>query len=124
MKLADRITKGEWVFDKHENFSQWFGNITGHPDPKDGQVIRTILCLTRYPEDPEQKANALLIAEAGTVANETGKTPRELLDQRDEAVEACKKAFIVMANPDICTKQYKKIVIEMAQQAIANAGCK
>lgn len=34
------------------------------------------------------EADANLIAEAGTVANETGLTPRELLKQRDELLEA------------------------------------
>lgn len=36
----------------------------------------------------ECKANAQLIAEAGTVANECGKTPRELLEERNELLEA------------------------------------
>jgi hypothetical protein len=36
----------------------------------------------------EQEANAQLIAEAGTVTNETGKTPRELQKERDEVLAA------------------------------------
>lgn len=35
-----------------------------------------------------KKANAELIAEAGTVYHETGCTPRQLLQQRDEALKA------------------------------------
>lgn len=37
---------------------------------------------------PEKEANARLIAEAGTVATECGLSPRELLAQRDELLEA------------------------------------
>ena len=36
----------------------------------------------------ERIANAKLIAEAGTVANETGFTPRQLVDQKVEILEA------------------------------------
>jgi len=35
--------------------------------------------------------NGPLIAEAGTVYNETGFTPRQLADQKDALLEACKK---------------------------------
>ena len=41
-------------------------------------------------DDFEAEANARLIAEAGTVANETGKTPRQLADERDELLKALK----------------------------------
>jgi hypothetical protein len=43
--------------------------------------------------EKEMNANAHLIAEAGTVANETGLTPRELKEQRDNLYWACKKVF-------------------------------
>jgi len=42
-------------------------------------------------EDVEDKANAKLIAEAGTVTNECGLTPRQLLEQRNELLEALKE---------------------------------
>ena len=38
--------------------------------------------------DMERLANARLIAEAGTVAHETGLTPRQLAEQRAELLEA------------------------------------
>jgi len=44
----------------------------------------------RTPE--EAQANARLIAEAGTVAHETGLTPRQLAEQRDELLAALKEA--------------------------------
>jgi len=39
------------------------------------------------------EANARLIAEAGTVAHETGLTPRQLAEQRDELVKALQWAL-------------------------------
>lgn len=39
----------------------------------------------------EAIANAELIAEAGTVTNESGLTPRQLLEQRDELLEVAKR---------------------------------
>ncbi|BEV44811.1 hypothetical protein [Afipia carboxidovorans] len=39
------------------------------------------------------EANARLIAEAGTVAHETGLTPRQLAEQRDELLEALQWAL-------------------------------
>lgn len=41
-------------------------------------------------DNTEREANARLIAEAGTVASETGMTPRQLADQRKELLEVCK----------------------------------
>lgn len=38
--------------------------------------------------EEEAEANAKLIAEAGTVANECGLTPRQLLEQRNELLRA------------------------------------
>lgn len=40
-------------------------------------------------EEVADRANANLIAEAGTVHNETGLSPRELLGQRDALLAAC-----------------------------------
>lgn len=41
----------------------------------------------------EMKANARLIAEAGTVAHETGLTPRQLADLNKELLEALKDLY-------------------------------
>ncbi len=37
---------------------------------------------TEYPSDGENEANANLMAEAGTITNETGLTPTDLRNQR------------------------------------------
>lgn len=80
----------------------------------------------------EIAANARLIAEAGTVTNETGKTPRQLLAQRDELLAALrgitdcflpdsheptddKRRDWVSAAPEVATK------VRAARTAIQNA---
>jgi len=50
-----------------------------------------------YPIE-EAKANAKLIAEAGTVTNETGYTPRQLADQKAELLEALDELRIAVGN--------------------------
>lgn len=47
-------------------------------------------------EMPEDFDNAKLIAEAGTVANETGYTPRQLADQKADLLDALKCAVILI----------------------------
>jgi hypothetical protein len=42
-------------------------------------------------ELPEDFANAKLIAEAGTIASETGLSPRELAEQREELLGALRE---------------------------------
>ena len=49
----------------------------------------------------EHRANAALIAEAGTVYHETGLTPREILAQRDELFAALDKAIHILAPYDV-----------------------
>lgn len=46
------------------------------------------------PFTEEAKANAALIAEAGTVHHETGLTPRQLVEQRDALAKALEFALL------------------------------
>lgn len=39
-------------------------------------------------------ANANLFAEAGTIANQTGLTPKQLLEQRDELLDVLKDVYL------------------------------
>ena len=63
------------------------------------------------------KANADLICEAGNVANETGLTPRELLNQRNELL-ASLKSLLQMSIELGANPSYK--TIQAAKTAIAN----
>ena len=72
----------------------------------------------------EKQHNALFIAEAYDVANETGLMPRELLEQRDDLLVSCKwllKAYKGMLSAS--GVKYKKGQIPgitQAEQAISN----
>lgn len=77
------ITPGEWYADEpSENGSI---AIRNKPDTY-------MICRVNPTDDAELEDhhNARIIAEAGTVANQTGLSPRQLLAQRDELVEALK----------------------------------
>lgn len=51
----------------------------------------------------EAMANATLIAEGGTVANETGYTPRQLADQKAALLEACKDMASILNGLNVNT---------------------
>lgn len=71
------------------------------------------------------EVHANLIAEALTVANETGLTPRQLLEQRDELLETCKLGvkFIGSLPRTISQTQQenKDGFLEILEQAINKA---
>jgi hypothetical protein len=73
----------------------------GKPDNGDWQYaiqIARILPIEPRVSRNEREANARLIAEAGTVATETGLTPRQLADQRAELLEALTSAYHILAS--------------------------
>lgn len=72
-----KITPGRWVFNQ---FVEHAGTISADTVGKRIAVI----CAPSLGQTSETDANGRLIAEAGTVANETGLTPRQLADQRAE----------------------------------------
>lgn len=73
-------TPGPWEVDTaHEEGC----GIAVIPGPTGGSVAEV------YGDNKkQQKANAQLIAEAGTVATETGLSPRQLVEQRDDLLKA------------------------------------
>ena len=82
-----KITKGVWdvadYLDKengNRSLAVWVGQ---------DQTI--CLVSPKISENKTDLANAKLIAEAGTVANETGKTPRQLYDENKILLEAINK---------------------------------
>lgn len=68
----------------------------------------------------EQRANARLIAEAGTVYHETGKTPRELEQQCKQLEEA-----LLLALPELnglaLVSPYAKSLADKARAALSAA---
>ena len=71
---------------------------------------------------PEMEANAELICEAFNVANETGKTPRQLTDENKELLEACIKAFDILNTPYKDWQQAEwEEAVQLSRAAIHNA---
>lgn len=70
-------TKGEWYNNPLE------GKIR---DGNQGIICELVIGIKT---DQEYEANAKLIAEAGTVANETGYTPKQLAEHKDILHRAC-----------------------------------
>lgn len=84
MKTELGITKGEWEVEKFENEfeSTIYSNGVRIAEAKSfGSGFNDATSNQRI-------ANAKLIAEAGTVANETGKTPRQLAEENKVLLDA------------------------------------
>lgn len=95
--MKNKHTKGEWSVSKSQFSSKLFGTHTGFSIHSTSNMpLRSICNITLnnavgIPEN-EREANAKLIAEAGTVANECGLSPRQLLDQRNMLLIELKSA--------------------------------
>jgi hypothetical protein len=70
----------------------WF-QVQAEKNGYHGRVGSVAITPDRNERNAEDEANARLIAEAGTVATETGLTPRQLAEQRAELLEAAKDAL-------------------------------
>ena len=112
MKNELGITKGEWGYFHNGNYFEVRSNngLTPyisifHFNKSEFNGIDEVC------EKEEAEANAQLIAEAGTVANETGKTPRQLADDNKLLLEAL---------IDI-TNSYRKYVNVTEEHLIKNA---
>lgn len=83
--MKTKHTKGEWELSK--NFNQGIRVLVGQDNP----ITMTNICsVSGRPSDKEVEANAKLIAEAGTVANECGLSPKQLLEQRNDFLAVSK----------------------------------
>lgn len=122
LKVGD-CTPGPWYW--YENFSFVLADVPqdinhksyrGFDDPvHDGKYL---IC-----ESVPLSANAQLIAEAGTVAHETGLTPRQLLQQRDELREALDELLLVIDSrwyQEALKDASIKRIISLCNKAIAN----
>ncbi len=85
MSEAMKPTPGPWIADDNESYSPWHiwsrMTPTGHGEP--GRLIAAVIGADDQADD-----DACLIAEAGTVFHETGLSPRQILEQRDELLAA------------------------------------
>src|SRR5579871_3790386 len=83
-----RHTPGPWRFDSGLNV------LAGK------RVVANCNSLMSSDDDtrPENTANAQLIAEAGTIASETGLSPRELAEQREELLGALEGLLLLCEN--------------------------
>ena len=72
----------------------------------------------REREDAESRANARLIAEAGTVFHNTGLSPVQLVEQRDELMAALKACAAVCAGETV-NKRGLVSALEQARTALA-----
>lgn len=79
--METKISKGEWILNRDNT-------ITATHD----RVLIAQICSAGNNEIAQQ-ANAQLIIEAGNVANETGKTPRQLAEENKELLEALQYAI-------------------------------
>ena len=90
-------TPGPWAPEKYSSGCGHI-NVTGPrllPRPRFGPVAAAYANLAGPMDEAcvaEMKANASLIAEAGTVLHETGLTPRQLAEERAELLEALQNA--------------------------------
>lgn len=89
MSEASNPTPGPW---------EASGNLVRSPMHQPEGLPRGVQiaeCMDGYfqPFTEEAKANAALIAEAGTVHHETGLTPRQLVEQRDALLSALDAAM-------------------------------
>jgi len=80
-------TKGPWRVAKHDTLKDVY-----HVDAGPQGYERTTVAIA---SGKEAEPNAFLIAEAGTVAHETGKTPRQLADENRALLDAVKLAAVM-----------------------------
>jgi len=72
----------------------------------------------------EAEANAALIAEAGTVAHETGKTPRQLAEENRELLKALKQLQTIVRDEYHLLDIKKRPALCLADAQAGNAIAK
>lgn len=101
--LPGKVTRGPW-------------NVTTHNGQyevrHDGSADHRWHVADVYPAAAEAEANALLIAEAGTVYHETGLTPRQLAERVAELEKALQRIIAIKGStggPASLIAEYKHI---------------
>lgn len=109
------ITSGKWEFSE----------TTGSDGRYEATVSSGAVTIAVLEDDLEEhRGNGHLIAEAGTVANETGMTPRQLADERNELLDAVKKLAAIIGPPEKdtwATDDEINLAWTLSQAAIAKA---
>jgi len=90
MELEFKGTKDEWLIDCRKKAIYEYPNYLPIIS-NDYLLIALVNHKSGEINVHEYSANAELIVEAGNVANQTGLTPRQLLAQRDNILEALQK---------------------------------
>lgn len=86
--MSLKITPGKWEVSSHQLDEASFVEAAFLPTSPHARAI-----IVETYRRLDAQANADFIAEAGTVANETGLMPRELLAQRDELLRSLEAAL-------------------------------
>lgn len=103
-----KITPGEWDVATCKVGDEKVEWAVFHKD-EHGELHRVARC-------GEGADDAEFIAESGTVANECGFTPRELLQQRDALLEACR---LLVGWPNCAIDKPLEHYLGVARSAIA-----
>lgn len=127
--MQTKHTPGPWVV---TDIQRGHGFDMGYPMPH--RLIADCGCVSVVTQQTgnialreHSEANARLIAEAGTVASETGLTPRQLAEQRQELITALKeltdiaRTFRNVPKSEQNWGQLDDEVLEQAFAAIAKA---
>lgn len=92
-----KITSGVWTIKQNKKQDYY---VSGSSWLKLCKVYNIVSKIT--PETQiESKANAEIIAEAGTITNQCGFSPKQLLEQRDELLKALSQLYNAL---DSCTE--------------------
>ena len=115
MKNELGITKGEWII---SDLIQDDGMYVYSTRNRLSAILR--IYKGENPNAEQAESNAKLIAEAGTVANETGKTPRQLADDNKVLLEALKE-MIRTVNPTDVTPNKVSMGVSLGEYYVG--GC-
>lgn len=110
------ITKGIWTTDICSINETMDKNLIVKMDDE-------VICIVTKEAfiNDEETANAQLIAEAGTVKNETGFSPRQLANQKAELLEALEAMYNTYPAHARSTSEKRKTATKLAEQAIKNS---
>lgn len=113
--METKHTPGEWIETAGPEAKYW---LVGVPNNNGFSTVATISATI----DGTSLANAQLIAEAGTVTNETGYTPRQLAEQKAELLyivsELAKKSFRNKGARKFADYSVSSSLIDKAAEAI------